>query len=221
MIETKNNLLAFSGGIDSTALFFKLLEQGIPFDIAIVDYGIRQQSKEEVKYAKELAKKHDKRCFVSTFPKEKSFSEKSARDFRYEFFEELIQKEGYESLITAHQLNDKLEWFLMQLTKGAGLSELTGMAEVEQREGYKLVRPLLEQTKEELTHYLQENNINYFVDETNEDEKYRRNYFRKNFSDALLKEHKEGIKKSFEYLQNDLSSFETLYKKIYEKCFRE
>ena len=51
------NLLAFSGGIDSTALFFMLLEQNIDFDMAIVDYGIRAQSKDEVAYAKELAHK--------------------------------------------------------------------------------------------------------------------------------------------------------------------
>ena len=55
VIKNQKNLLAFSAGIDSSALFFLLLEQNIPFDIAIVNYNQREQSKEEVSYAKELA----------------------------------------------------------------------------------------------------------------------------------------------------------------------
>jgi len=46
------NLLAFSGGVDSSALFFILLEKKIPFDIAIVNYHKREQSKKEVEYGK-------------------------------------------------------------------------------------------------------------------------------------------------------------------------
>ena len=53
------NLLAFSAGVDSTALFFILLQNNINFDIAIVNYNIRKQSKEEVEYAQELAHKHN------------------------------------------------------------------------------------------------------------------------------------------------------------------
>ncbi len=88
--------------------------------------------------------------------------EKKARDFRYEFFESLIAIEGYDTLLTAHQLNDQLEWLLMRLTKGAGVSELIGLEEVTKRENYTLVRPLLEYSKEELFTYLQHNKYPYF-----------------------------------------------------------
>ncbi|MEA1879510.1 MAG: ATP-binding protein, partial [Campylobacterota bacterium] len=50
-LNNKKNLLAFSAGIDSSALFFLLLENNIKFDIAIVDYNIRDQSKKEVTHA--------------------------------------------------------------------------------------------------------------------------------------------------------------------------
>ena len=56
-IQNQKNLLAFSAGVDSSALFFLLLEQNIPFDIAIVNYNLRVQSKDEVFYAKNLASK--------------------------------------------------------------------------------------------------------------------------------------------------------------------
>ena len=63
-ITHTKNLLAFSAGVDSSALFFLLLNAKIPFDIAIVNYNIREQSKDEVVYAKDLAKKYNKEIFI-------------------------------------------------------------------------------------------------------------------------------------------------------------
>lgn len=205
-IKTSKNLLAFSAGIDSTALFFLLLENNISFDIAIVDYGQREQSKDEVIYATQLAHKYNKKCFISTFAENQSFSEKSARDYRYSFFDEIINNEHYEALLTAHQLNDKLEWFLMQFTKGAGTVELLGLKEQTKRKNYFILRPLLNHTKQELQDYLDKNCIKYFIDKSNNDEKFKRNFFRHNFSDRLLEQFQNGILKSFEYLENDSSS---------------
>ena len=206
-VKNQKNLLAFSAGIDSSALFFLLLEQNIPFDIAIVNYNQREQSKEEVSYAKELAIKYSKNIYLKdvTLDANSNF-EKNARDIRYAFFEEIINEYSYENLITAHQLNDKLEWFMMQITKGAGLVELIGFNVFEHKENYKIYKPLLQITKEELQKYLKQNDLKYFIDNSNFDEKYKRNFFRHNFSDKLLEEFKEGIKKSFDYLQKDLNS---------------
>lgn len=206
-IKNSKNLLAFSAGVDSTALFFLLLNSNIPFDIAIVDYNIREQSKEEVAHAKNLAKKFNKKIYIKDiFLENLSNFEKQARDARYNFFEEIIKKNSYDFLITAHQLNDKFEWFLMQLSKGAGLIELLGMSEIEDKEFYKIYRPLLNFSKDELISYLENKNIKYFVDESNIDEKYKRNYFRNSFSNSFLKEFKEGVKSSFNFLHNDLNS---------------
>jgi tRNA(Ile)-lysidine synthase len=203
-ISTKKNLLAFSAGIDSTALFFILIENNIPFDIAIVDYKLRDQSYDEVIYAHQLALKYNKQIFLKEYPKSTIFSEKSARDFRHSFFEELIDIHHYESLLTAHQLNDKLEWFLMQLSKGAGLVELMGMNKEENRDCYKLLKPLLEYSKDELLRYLNTNNHKYFIDQSNTDEKYKRNFIRHKFSNDFLDIYSSGVKNSFQYLDNDL-----------------
>ena len=215
VVKNQKNLLAFSAGVDSTALFFLLLEQNIPFDIAIVNYNIRTQSKEEIFYAKELAIKYNKEIFIfDTSIENSSNFEKKARDLRYAFFEEIINKYSYKNLITAHQLNDKLEWFMMQLSKGAGLIELIGFNEFEQKDIYKIYKPLLNITKNELEIYLQKNNLKYFVDESNFDEKYKRNFFRHNFSNKFLDKFSSGVKKSFEYLQNDLNSMNIQYEAI-------
>lgn len=213
LITTTKNLLAFSGGVDSTALFFLLTEHNIPFDICIVNYHQREQSELEVVYAKEIASAYGKVCFVEDYSSD-TFSEKDARDFRYKVFEKIIEENQYQSLITAHQLNDKFEWFLMQLSKGAGLMELIGLQKVEKRENFTLYRPLLENTKEELLEYLEKNNFHYFIDETNKDTKYKRNFFRKEFSDKFIHLYQEGLKKSFHYLEKDIQSLMIDFKKF-------
>ena len=209
--KNKKNLLAFSAGIDSSTLFFLLLENNIKFDIAIVDYGVRAQSKEEVAHAKALAKKYKLFCHTIQAPKFTKNFEKQARDFRYEFFDSLVTIEGYDNILTAHQINDQLEWFLMRLSKGAGVSELLGLEPLSKRKNYALVRPLLNYSKEELLHYLNMHNYPYFVDESNSDKKYERNKFRHQFSDALLAEYKEGIARSFDYLQKDKEVLESAF----------
>ncbi len=214
-LKGKKNLLAFSAGVDSSALFFLLLENDIKFDIAIVNYGTREESDTEEAHAKTLAKKHKLFCHSIKAPVFHSHFEQQARDFRYEFFESLITIEGYDNLITAHQLNDQLEWMLMRLSKGAGLCELLGLEPVTKKRHYALIRPLLSYSKEELLAYLQANGYPYFVDQSNADESYERNKFRKQFSDALIAEYKDGIQRSMEYLRKDKevleSGFETFY----------
>ncbi len=205
-LKKRKNLLAFSGGGDSSALFFLLLEHQIPFDIAIVDYATRKQSKEEVAYANELAQRYNLACYTHKAEKiEKNF-EAVARKIRYDFFESLIRNHSYDTLLTAHHLGDRLEWFLMQFCKGAGCLELGGMQVRQQRENYTLVRPLLHATKEELRSYLHANSIRYFEDETNSDQSYMRNRFRHEIASPLLKEYANGIKRSFRYLDEDITA---------------
>jgi len=211
----RRNLLAFSAGIDSSALFFMLLEYGVQFDIAIVNYATRENSDAEVLHAKELADKYSLACHSISAPRYSSHFEKSAREFRYSFFRNLATKYGYDTVLTAHQLNDQLEWLLMRLAKGAGLSEIVGIEESSQRDGYTLVRPLLEYSKDELLGYLHENNYPYYIDESNSDIKYERNRFRKEFSDPLMAKYGKGISRSFEYLREDKLELESNYKTIY------
>lgn len=214
-LKTTKNLLAFSGGVDSTALFFMLLENKIPFDIAIVNYNIREQSSKEVEYAVFLAEQCNKKIYIKSISDiQPSNFESVARNIRYEFFEKIIFEFNYEVLLTAHQLNDRFEWFLMQLSRGAGVTTMLGMEKFTKKNGYQICRPLLQTTKQELLNYLKSNEIKYFIDETNNDEKYKRNYFRKTYSEKFLEEFSDGIKKSFAYLERDKKSLQNQIKKI-------
>ncbi len=202
MEKSSNNLLAFSAGVDSTALFFYLLEKNIDFDIAIVNYHTRETSDAEVEYAKNLAKKYNKKIYIKECFLEK-FSEKNARDCRYAFFEGIIKKHKYDTLILAHQLNDRFEWLLMQFSKGAGLKELLAMPEFENRNFYKIWRPFYNKSRNEILEYLNKNKIKYFIDESNFNQKYKRNFIRANFSNEFIALFQDGVKRSFEYLEND------------------
>jgi len=215
LLKDKKNLLAFSAGVDSSALFFLLIENHIKFDIAIVDYGMRAQSKKEIDHAKVLAQKFHLQCHATTAPLFQTHFEKKAREFRYAFFDSLINAEGYDNLLTAHQLNDQLEWLLMRLSKGAGVSELLGLAPISKREHYTLLRPLLSYPKDTLLQYLKHHQYPYFIDESNDNEMYERNKFRKQFSDALLEKYAEGIGRSFEYLYKDKQKLESTFELIY------
>ncbi len=203
LLKKGKNLLAFSAGVDSTALFFTLLENKIDFDIAHVNYQTRKESILEEEYAKKLALKYKKKIFIKRIKLSWKNFEQNARVARYDFFKEIIEKENYENLLTAHQLNDKLEWFFMQLSKGAGVVELLGFDEIRKREGYTLLRPLINISKDELELFLKKNGIEYFIDKSNFDEKFKRNFIRKNFATPFLKLYKNGVLKSFEYLQKD------------------
>ena len=202
-LKGAKNLLAFSGGVDSSALFFLLHSLHVNFDIAHVNYNMREASNTEEEHAKELAIRFNKTCHTFTCKLESSNFEKNARDARYDFFDSLCKSNGYVNLITAHQLDDRLEWFMMQLCKGAGVVELLGYKEVDERENYTLLRPLLHVSKTKLREFLQDNNLPYFEDESNDSFKYKRNRFRHEICSKLLEDFEKGIDDSFTFLEED------------------
>ena len=176
------------------------------FDLAIVDYNVRAQSKDEVAAAQQLAAKFNKQIYVKSVHLSESNFEHEARAARYEFFGQICREQGYENLILAHQFDDKFEWFLMQLGRGAGLSELLGMQEFETCEDYVIARPLLGVRKCELERFLRERNLKYFTDETNLTEQFKRGFIRAKFSEPFLNEYFSGVKKSFDFLAADALS---------------
>ncbi len=214
-LKSSKNLLAFSAGVDSSALFFLLIQNNIEFDIALINYQQRDEANKEESHAISLAKEHNLKCYTIKAPSFPNNFEKKARDFRYDFFDTIMKENSYDNLLTAHQLNDQLEWFLMRLTKGAGTSELLGLDVISERKKYTLLRPLLHHSKDELFNYLQQNSYPYFIDKSNSEDKYERNRFRKNFSNELLTKYKDGIKRSFDYLREDKKILESGYEEFF------
>lgn len=196
-------LLAYSGGVDSSALFHLLLANNIRFDIAHVNYHTRENSDSEAQDAEALAQKHGLFCHTHSCRLGGANFEHRARTERYRFFGYLMEKYGYLYLVTAHQLNDRLEWLMMQLCRGAGLPELLGIRSIDTREGITIIRPLLEHDRESIEAYLHYHSIPHHIDESNTDERYTRNAFRHRYSTPLMREYRDAIRRSFRYLEED------------------
>lgn len=90
LLKRGKNLLAFSYGSDSSALFYLLMQEKIDFDLVMINYKTRKNSDLEELKAKELALKFHKKFFIKHAPKFQSNFEKKARDFRYDFFEKFV-----------------------------------------------------------------------------------------------------------------------------------
>ena len=196
-------LLAFSGGVDSTALFHLLRSHNITFDIAHVNYNTRPSSDQEAQSAEDLAHLNQLHCYTHSCRLEGKNFEHRAREERYTFLKYLVEKHGYTHVLTAHQLNDRLEWLLMQFCRGSGLPELLGVRSIDHRDGMTLIRPLLEHDRDSIEAYLAEYDHSHFIDESNCDDRYTRNIFRRRFSTPLMQEYREAIKRSFRYLEED------------------
>lgn len=91
---------------------------------------------------------------------------------------------GADAVATAHHLNDNAETVLFRLARGAALSGLTGITDIDidGTDGGKWseIRPLIGCSREDIDGYIAENNIPYVTDESNFTDDYTRNKIRHN-----------------------------------------
>jgi len=98
----------------------------------------------------------------------------AARTLRYQWFDALAETHGYDYILTAHHLDDQIETFLINFTRGTGIDGLLGIPV----ENQKIVRPMLEISSVEIEKYAAENNILWREDSSNASDKYMRNAIR-------------------------------------------
>tara|TARA_B100001250_G_scaffold217388_1_gene186490 strand:- start:11216 stop:12529 length:1314 start_codon:yes stop_codon:yes gene_type:complete len=183
-----NLLLAISGGADSMSLFFSLKALGYRFELAHCNFNLRgKESDEDESFVKDLAHKNDVKCHVKSFDTQeyadinKVSIQMAARDLRYKWFDELTETKNIDFVITAHHKDDNVETFLINLIRGSGINGLSGI----KYKNKKIIRPLLEISRDEIQQYLIAGNIKYRHDSSNTDIKYLRNKIRHNLIPIL------------------------------------
>lgn len=174
--------VAVSGGVDSVCLLCWLDEIGARPIALHVNHKLRANADTEAAYVRNLCMARGIEChiFEWTAPKPTTGLEAAARTARYKFMTDWCRENNIDALLVAHQADDQIETFLMNLGRGSGLSGLAAMRDVSMRDGVKIVRPLLGVWRHELKQYCDEHGIKYFTDEMNNDEKYTRVRIRKN-----------------------------------------
>ncbi len=179
-------ILAISGGPDSVALLHLLQEINVQTILTHVNYNLRgKDSKKDQELVEYYAKKFQLQLFIHNVQAKKLSGnlENNCRNIRYKFFEQIqtkIQKQFKSTnkpiIIIAHNLDDKIETFLLNITRGSRLSGLKSIQEIDYTRN--IFRPLLEISKIELLDYLKENKIKYRLDKSNKDTKFIRNFIR-------------------------------------------
>lgn len=178
----KRLAVAVSGGVDSVCLLHWAVKSGLNVTALHVNHGLRDAADVETQYVVDLCKKLQipYQVFYWTDDKPATGLEAAARDARYKFMTDWCLENNIDAIMIAHQADDQIETFLMNLSRGSGVSGLSAMQPESYRNGVKIVRPLLGIFRSELIKYCDENNIKYFDDEMNEDESYTRVKIRKN-----------------------------------------
>lgn len=179
-LSGKRLLLAHSGGLDSSVLAHLLLKEGLNFSVAHCNFQLRaSESEADMKFVEAWCREHSIPFFCVKFATEihKEFYKKStqvsARDLRYDWFYSLMEVYEFDFLLTAHHLNDQLETFLINTTRGTGISGLLGIQEKE-----TLLRPLRKIPKKELILYAEAEKISWREDQSNTSNAYLRNAIR-------------------------------------------
>ena len=194
-------VVAVSGGADSVALLSILNslkdELGIAVSAAHMDHMIRgDESKKEMDFVQSLAAGMGVECVaeardVSVVKNDDNLSlQEAAREVRYEFLRETLNKVNADKVAIGHHGDDQVETALMWFIRGSSLKGLSGMPPV--REGL-FIRPLIETTRKEIEQYLKENSIEYINDTSINEPQYLRNDIRHNLLPLLRKEYNPQI----------------------------
>ena len=207
-------LLAVSGGIDSMVMAHLFIKLGTRIGIAHCNFCLRNRESDMdedlvIEFAAE-----NKIPFYSIRFKTKEHARKrgisvqmAARELRFEWFERIRIENNYDFIVTAHNLDDRIETMLINLIRGTGLTGLTGIKPLNNR----IIRPLLFATRKKIEEYCNDNNITYREDKSNAETRYTRNKIR-HLVIPVLKEINPSVKETLNETADRLSGIDEILK---------
>ena len=196
-------VLALSGGLDSMFLFHLLStyqeELGIELFLAHVNHKQRPESDNEEHELRKLAEQVGVPIYVANFSG--AFTESRARQFRYEFFRDVMRETSSTALVTAHHADDQVETIFMRLIRGTRLHHLSAIKEKQKFDKGELIRPLLSFYKRDFSE------VEHFEDRTNKENHYFRNRVRNIYLPQLEKENIQ-LKRAFLEFGKEVSDYQ-------------
>lgn len=211
-LREKKLLLAISGGIDSIVLAQLLRQSGFAISLAHCNFNLRGgESDGDEQFVRNFATENSLELFVTHFDTERFAQDNklsiqlAARQLRYIWFHQLLEENHLDFILTAHHLDDNLETFLINFTRGTGLEGLTGIP----IQNDKIVRPLLNFSRQEIENFAFENKIEWREDSSNASDKYLRNKLRHDIV-PILKSLNSSFLNSFQDTLSHLNQSKSL-----------
>lgn len=179
-------LLALSGGADSVALFYLLLElagkRSFSLSCVHVHHGLRPASEAEADFLTALCQSAGVPLTIRRVQVQRTGSlEASARTARYDAFGQVMGECGIPVIALAHHADDQAETVMMHLMYGTGPGGLAGMRTYSRG----IWRPLLATPKKALIALLENNKLSWREDESNQDQTHLRNAVRHSIMPVL------------------------------------
>ena len=220
-------VVGVSGGPDSMALLYILNEFKKKLDLKIVcahvNHNKRVESEQEKIDLENYCKANN---IIFEYIKITKWGDDNfhneARSVRYNFFEELVMNYGAKYLMTAHQGDDLIETILMRIVRGSTLKGYSGFSRIVDKGTYKIVRPLITVTKDEIMEFAKANGIKYAIDQSNNEDHYTRNRYRHTVLPFLKHEDPKVHKKFLKYSEILLEYSDYVDKeanKVFNKVF--
>ena len=206
--ENCNFLLAVSGGVDSMVLANLFLKNNLSFSIAHCNFKLRSNESDiDHDFVKKWSLKHKIHCYSNEFntiefcKKNKMGIQEGARKLRYDWFDGLLSKFNFDYLVTAHHLDDQIETYLINSSRGSGINGLLGITSNSQ----KIFRPLLNILKIDILDYAKQNSVDFREDSSNSSEDYQRNMIRNSVLPSF-NEFDDNVMLKFKTTINNLQS---------------
>lgn len=208
-IEDNSLLVAVSGGPDSMALLYLMLEyrtkNGRSFSVAHVDHGWRNESREEAQAIETLCQSLQIPFHLCRLdPKAICGNQEDyCRQKRREFFKHLCREHQYSAVLLGHHRNDQAETVLKRVFEGAKIEHCQGMSEETVMDGVAFWRPLLQVPKSKIIAWLEKEGIDSFDDVTNRDPVYLRARMREDVLPTLSQKFGKNITSGLAFLGHE------------------
>jgi tRNA(Ile)-lysidine synthase len=225
-IASKKILLAVSGGIDSMVLAALLQKSKLHFALVHCNFKLRNEASDsDQKFVEKYGAENNIPFFTTSFDTAafakdlKLSTQVAARKLRYAYFYEILQRENYDFVATAHHLDDSIETFMINLSRGTGIEGLTGIP----LQNDQIIRPLLDFSRKEIENYANKNHVLWREDASNATDNYMRNKIRHHLT-PILRELNPSFSNSFGQTLKNLQQAQNLmddasrmvYKKVVE-----
>ena len=223
-------VVGVSGGPDSICLVDLLNEikndGKINFELVVchINHMIREEAGEDEEFVRKYCEEKQIPFFVKHAKVEeiakdmKIGTEEAGRKVRYDFFEEILEKNGANKIATAHTKNDNAETVLMNLIRGSGTVGLKGIQVIRDD---KYIKPLIDISREEIENYCEENKLNPRHDKTNDENIYTRNKVRNILIPCIKKEFNPNIIDTIDRLSKLVDKENNYLDKVTEETYKK